>query len=71
MGDIDMQLIDTSDTYLRHKDMLSLFQIMACRLFATKPFYKPMRGNCWLKLWEQRSVGLEMNTFCHTYDVLF
>ena len=43
----------------------ALFQIMACRLFGTKPLSKPVPGYCQLDPWEQISVKFESkyNTF--------
>ena len=34
----------------------TLVQIMACRLFGTKPLSKPMLGYCQFDPWEQASV---------------
>ena len=44
----------------------SLVQIMACRLFGTKPLSEPMLDCYWLARWEQTSVKFKSNyeDFC-------
>ena len=45
-----------SAAYMRQWIGSALVQIMACRLFATKPLSKPVPGHCELDAWEQTSL---------------
>ena len=45
-----------SAAYMRKQPMISLVQIMACRLFGAKPLSEPMLDYCQLEPWEQTSV---------------
>ena len=47
-----------SAAYMRQWIGSALVQIMACRLFGTKPLSKPMLGYCLLDPWEQTSVQI-------------
>ena len=47
--------------YMRQWMSSILVQIMACRLFGTKPLSKPMLGNCQLDPWQQTSVNFNQN----------
>ena len=49
----------TSDAYMRLWMMLSLVQIMACRLLGAKPLPEPMMDYYSLNPWEQISVKRE------------
>ena len=45
-----------SAAYMRHWTGSALVQIMACRLFDTKPLSKPILRYCQLDPWEQTSM---------------
>ena len=48
-----------STAYMRQRMKSALVQIMACRLFGTKPLSKPMLGYCQLDSQEQTSVKFQ------------
>ena len=49
-----------SAAYMRQWTESSLVQVMACRLFGTKPLPEPMLAYCQLDSWEQISVKFEL-----------
>ena len=59
-----------SAAYIRWWTVSSLVQIMACRLFGTKPLPEPMLTYCQLDSWEQISVKFE-SEFCHFHSRKF
>ena len=52
-----------SATYMRQWTGSSLVQVIACRLFGTKPLPEPMRNDCQLDSWEQISVKFESDFY--------
>ena len=48
--------------YMRRQSRTSLIQIMACRLFDTKPISEPMLEYCQLDHWEQTLVKFYSNS---------
>ena len=46
----------TKSSYIHQYNIPTLVQIMACRLFSTKPISEPMLAYCQLDPWEQSSV---------------
>ena len=49
-----------SSTYMRQWTGAALVQVMACRLFGTKPLPEPMLTYCQLDPWEQNSLKFEL-----------
>ena len=60
------------EAYIHHQTMLSLVQMIACRLFGAKPLSEPILMNRWLAHWEQILVKFELkcNNF-HTRDLIW
>ena len=58
-----LNLSPPSAAYIRQWIGSALVQIMACRLFGTKPLSKPMLGYCQLDSYEQISIKIQNFSF--------